>query len=87
MLQTLSRAEITRRVLAEFWADGPDSETPPGHWFVLLNGVMEHPDFTSQWLGEGELWMLLQYTVRAYLTLGRSHARRGDCRVVAQGLV
>jgi hypothetical protein len=25
------------RVLAEFWADGPDSETPPGHWFVLLN--------------------------------------------------
>ena len=20
------------RVIAEFWADGPDSETPPGHW-------------------------------------------------------
>lgn len=25
------------RVLAEFWADGPDSETPPGHWFTILN--------------------------------------------------
>ena len=25
------------RVLAEFWEDGPDSETPPGHWFVILN--------------------------------------------------
>jgi len=24
------------RVLAEFWADGPDSETPPGHWFTIL---------------------------------------------------
>ena len=23
------------RILAEFWADGPDSETPPGHWFTL----------------------------------------------------
>ena len=58
------------RVLAEFWADGPDSETPPGHWFVLLNGVMQHPDFTSQWLGEGEALDALRYTVRAYLTLG-----------------
>ena len=23
------------RVVAEFWADGPDSETPPGHWFTF----------------------------------------------------
>ena len=23
------------RVMAEFWADGPKSETPPGHWNVL----------------------------------------------------
>jgi len=58
------------RVLAEFWADGPDSETPPGHWFVLLNGVMDHPDFTSHWMGEGPELDPLRYTVRAYLTLG-----------------
>ena len=32
------------RVLAEFWADGPDSETPPGHWFVIANYVNDHPD-------------------------------------------
>ena len=25
------------RVLAEFWADGPHSETPPGHWNVIAN--------------------------------------------------
>ena len=58
------------RVLAEFWADGPDSETPPGHWFVLLNGVMDHPDFTTHWMGEGEELDPLRYVVRAYLTLG-----------------
>jgi hypothetical protein len=27
------------RVLAEFWADGPDSETPPGHWHSIANTV------------------------------------------------
>ena len=25
------------RALAEFWADGPKSETPPGHWNVIAN--------------------------------------------------
>jgi hypothetical protein len=27
------------RTLAEFWADGPDSETPPGHWNTVANDV------------------------------------------------
>ena len=31
------------RILAEFWADGPDSETPPGHWNTLANFVTDHP--------------------------------------------
>ncbi|MEE2659924.1 MAG: hypothetical protein VX733_15570 [Candidatus Latescibacterota bacterium] len=34
--QIVPRGDYTR-VLAEFWADGPDSETPPGHWFTILN--------------------------------------------------
>ncbi|MEM7230067.1 MAG: vanadium-dependent haloperoxidase [Planctomycetota bacterium] len=29
------------RVLAEFWADGPDSETPPGHWVDIANYVTD----------------------------------------------
>src|SRR5262249_45356630 len=29
------------RVVAEFWADGPNSETPPGHWNVLANYVSD----------------------------------------------
>lgn len=63
------RGDYTR-VLAEFWADGPESETPPGHWFVLLNGAMDHPDFNTRWRGEGPVLDPLRYTLRAYLTLG-----------------
>ena len=40
--QVVPRGDYAR-VLAEFWADGPDSETPPGHWFVILNEVNDHP--------------------------------------------
>jgi hypothetical protein len=29
------------RALAEFWADGPNSETPPGHWNVIANSVSD----------------------------------------------
>ena len=41
------------RVLAEFWADGPDSETPPGHWFVILNAVSDHPALVRRMGGAG----------------------------------
>ena len=58
------------RVLAEFWADGPDSETPPGHWFTILNGVMDHPDFEPLWMGEGAAMTMFDWEVCAYFTLG-----------------
>ncbi|MEM9985013.1 MAG: ASPIC/UnbV domain-containing protein, partial [Bacteroidota bacterium] len=58
------------RVLAEFWADGPDSETPPGHWFVLLNEVSDHPDFDKQWNGQGEAMDPLEWEVKSYFVLG-----------------
>ena len=58
------------RILAEFWADGPDSETPPGHWFSITNEVMSHPDFTYDWMGEGEELDPFEYEVTMYLTLG-----------------
>lgn len=58
------------RVLAEFWADGPDSETPPGHWFTILNTVNEHPDLVRQFGGKGEILDELEWDVKCYLTLG-----------------
>ncbi len=58
------------RVLAEFWADGPDSETPPGHWFGIANYVMDHDLFETRFNGVGELLDPLEFDVKAYLVLG-----------------
>lgn len=63
------RGDYTR-VLAEFWADGPASETPPGHWFTIMNKVMDHPLFDRRFAGEGPLLDSLEYDVKAYLVLG-----------------
>ncbi|MDW3649983.1 MAG: T9SS type A sorting domain-containing protein [Bacteroidia bacterium] len=58
------------RVLAEFWADGPDSETPPGHWFTILNYVSDHPDLVKRFEGQGDILDDLEWDVKTYLTLG-----------------
>jgi hypothetical protein len=34
------RGDFTR-CLTEFWADGPSSETPPGHWNLVANNVSD----------------------------------------------
>lgn len=67
--QIVPRGDYTR-VLAEFWADGPDSETPPGHWFVLLNHVHDHPAFKRKFKGQGEILDPLEWDVKAYFSLG-----------------
>ncbi|MFK8046015.1 MAG: DUF6851 domain-containing protein [Crocinitomicaceae bacterium] len=67
--QIVPRADYAR-VLAEFWADGPDSETPPGHWFELLNYVSDHPDFEKKWKGKGVELDALEWDVKAYFTMG-----------------
>jgi len=66
--QLVKRADYTR-VLAEFWADGPDSETPPGHWFALLNYVSDHPTFEKKFQGSGPLQSDLEWDVKAYFSL------------------
>jgi uncharacterized protein DUF6851/type IX secretion system substrate protein len=58
------------RVLAEFWADGPDSETPPGHWFTILNYVNDHPDLVKKYRGQGEVLDDLEWDVKSYFILG-----------------
>ncbi len=67
--QVVPRGDYTR-VLAEFWADGPDSETPPGHWFTILNYVNDHPRFEKRYQGEGPVMDDLEWDVKAYFTLG-----------------
>jgi hypothetical protein len=58
------------RVVAEFWADGPKSETPPGHWFVLANTVADHPLATRRLFGAGTPLDPLSWDVHVYLALG-----------------
>lgn len=65
----VSRGDYAR-VLAEYWADGPDSETPPGHWFTILNEVLEHEEFEFKYKGIGNEMEQNEYRVKAYLTLG-----------------
>jgi len=67
--QIVKRADYAR-ILAEFWADGPDSETPPGHWFSIYNYVRDHPLFENRWMGEGPTLTNLEYDLKAYLLLG-----------------
>ncbi|WP_222982947.1 FG-GAP-like repeat-containing protein [Flagellimonas meishanensis] len=67
--QLVKRADYAR-VLAEFWADGPDSETPPGHWFTILNYVSDHPETIKQFGGNDTLSSNLEWDVKAYLALG-----------------
>ena len=70
------------RVLAEFWADGPDSETPPGHWFVLLNEVSDHPSFSKQLGGTGPIVNDLEWCAKSYLAMaGAMH----DSAIAAWG--
>ena len=71
------------RVLAEFWADGPDSETPPGHWFVILNTVNEHPDSTRKLRGVGNDRTELEWDLISYFVLGGT---MHDAAITAWGI-
>lgn len=67
--QMVPRADYAR-VLAEFWADGPESETPPGHWFTILNYVNDHPLTQKRFQGAGEVLPDLEWDVKAYFMMG-----------------
>ncbi len=71
------------RILAEFWADGPDSETPPGHWFTILNTVSSNPLLEKRWNGTGPILSDLEWDVKCYFTLsGAMH----DAAIAAWGV-
>ncbi|QNM86325.1 T9SS type A sorting domain-containing protein [Polaribacter pectinis] len=64
----VKRADYAR-VLAEFWADGPDSETPPGHWFTILNYVSDHPQSKKTFGNSNTELPTLEWDVKSYLVL------------------
>jgi hypothetical protein len=71
------------RVMTEFWADGPKSETPPGHWNVLANLVSDELDPNLKIGGTGETLGRLEWDVKIYLAVnGAVH----DAAIAAWGL-
>jgi hypothetical protein len=71
------------RALAEYWADGPRSETPPGHWNAIANEVSDSPGFRRRIGGRGPQVDRLEWDVKLYLALnGAVH----DAAVAAWGL-
>ena len=80
--QWVPRADYAR-VLAEFWADGPDSETPPGHWFTILNYVNDHPALEKRFRGQGAELDGLEWDVKTYFALGGAVH---DAAIAAWGL-
>ncbi len=71
------------RALTEFWADGPKSETPPGHWNVIANTVSDELDPNLKIAGTGAAVDRLQWDVKLYLALnGATH----DAAIAAWGL-
>jgi hypothetical protein len=67
--QIVARGDFAR-VLAEFWADGPNSETPPGHWFTILNYVSDRPELEKRFRGKGPILDDLEWDVKSYMSLG-----------------
>ncbi|MDH3731358.1 MAG: vanadium-dependent haloperoxidase, partial [Acidimicrobiia bacterium] len=69
------------RVVAEFWADGPSSETPPGHWNTIANSVSDMlPSHRLE--GVGEEVARLEWDVKLYFSLnGAVH----DAAIAAWG--
>ncbi len=67
--QVVPRGDYAR-VLAEFWADGPTSETPPGHWFTILNYVSDHPKLEKKFGGKGNILDALEWDIKAYFIMG-----------------
>ena len=70
------------RAIAEYWADGPDSETPPGHWNLIANQIQDAPGFERRIGGVGPELDPLEWDVKTYFALnGAVH----DAAIAAWG--
>jgi hypothetical protein len=69
--QMVKRGDFAR-VVAEFWADGPRSTAPPGHWNEVANDVtdkMEALGIPKRIGGTGPVVGDLEWDVKKYFTL------------------
>lgn len=69
--QVVKRADFLRAA-AEFWADGPRSETPPGHWNVIANDASDALEAAHRPLtigGTGVPVERLEWDVKLYFAI------------------
>ncbi len=70
------------RALAVYWADGPASETPPGHWNALANEASDRLAPDLRIAGSSPRIDRLEWDVKLYLALnGANH----DAAIAAWG--
>lgn len=67
--QLVPRGDFTR-VAAQYWAEGPNQETTPGHWLAMLNYVSDQPGLIKKFKGKGLPMSDLEWDVKAYFLLG-----------------
>ena len=68
--QMVNQADFMRAA-TQFWADGPASETPPGHWNVLANDVSDELEAAGALRigGTGPVLDRLEWDVKLYLAI------------------
>jgi hypothetical protein len=68
--QMVNQADFMRAA-TQFWADGPASETPPGHWNVLANDVSDELETAGalRISGTGPVIERLEWDVKLYLAI------------------
>jgi hypothetical protein len=60
VVQLTANLTDEQKVIAEYWANGPKTETPPGHWFLFAQDVSQRYRFS------------LDADVRMYMALGNA---------------
>lgn len=73
------------RTVAEYWADGPTSETPPGHWHSIANEVSDIMDERGTDFrigGTGPVVDRLEWDVKMYMAVGGANH---DAAIAAWG--
>lgn len=62
------RGDYTR-VIAEYWVDGVNTYSPPGHWVKILGDVSDSPDLIKKWKNKGKVLNELEWDVKSYFYL------------------
>jgi hypothetical protein len=71
------------RAAVQYWTEGPNEETPPGHWLSLLNYVNDQPGLVKKFNGKGRLMGDLEWDVKTCFTLG---AALHDAAIASWGI-